>query len=84
MNYVSSVYSIKYLLYQYIEGFHTFLFVCLFLVFFGHAMQLARSQFLDQGLSPGHGSESAVSQPLDHQGTPTFSLFKHLYSIPLC
>ena len=30
----------------------------LFKFFFGHAMRLARSQFPDQGLIPGHRSES--------------------------
>ena len=33
-------------------------------------LQLAESQFPDQGLNPGHGSENLESQPLGHQGTP--------------
>ena len=35
----------------------------------------------NQGLNPGHGSESATSQPLDHQGIPanTFCLFDYSY-----
>ena len=37
--------------------------------FFGQAMKLAGSEFPDQGLNPGHSSESTKSQQLDHQGT---------------
>ena len=33
-------------------------------------LQLAGSQFPNQGLNPGHGSENLESQPLGHQGTP--------------
>ena len=34
---------------------------CILFFFFGHTMRLAGSQFPDQGLNPGHGSESAES-----------------------
>ena len=46
------------------------LYVSSWIFFFGCAMQFARSYFTDQGLNQGHGSESAESQPLDHQGIP--------------
>lgn len=40
-------------------------------IFFGCAVWLAGSQFLHQGLNPGHGNESLESYPLCHQKTPT-------------
>ena len=45
---------------------------------FSHITWLAGSQFPDQGLNLGHGSESAESWPLDHQvlTTPISSTFK--------
>ena len=46
-----------------------FLFVCLF---DGCNMWLAASHYSDQGLNPGHSSESLESQPLDHQETPSY------------
>ena len=41
-----------------------------FLFFFGHAKQHAGSQFPNQSLNLGHGSESPESYPLGHQRTP--------------
>ena len=38
------------------------------------AVRLTGSQFLDQGLNPGHGSESAEPPPLGHQERLTKSL----------
>ena len=51
----------------YLEFFFFF-----FFFFFGHGMQPLDmdSQFPDQGLNPGHSSESAESSLPDHQGTP--------------
>ena len=40
---------------------------CLFL--FGHTTRLEASLFPDQGLNPGHGSESSESRALGHQRT---------------
>ena len=44
----------------------------LFFFSFGCAALLAGSQFPNQGLNPGQGSESPESKPLGHQGTPPF------------
>ena len=44
----------------------------LFFFFFGCAALLAGSQFPNQGLNPGQGSERPESKPLGHQGTPPF------------
>ena len=41
----------------------------LFLLY-GCATWFVESQFLDQGLNPGHGSESPKSQSIGHQRTP--------------
>ena len=41
---------------------------------FGCATWLVGFQFLDQGLNPGHGSESPESYSLGHQGTPSPSI----------
>ena len=46
------------------------MFIYNFFFFFGCIMQLAGPQFPDQGLNLGPGSDSAESQPLDHQGIP--------------
>ena len=40
-----------------------------FFFFFGDATRLAGSQFPDQGLNPGHSSESLATR-LGHQGSP--------------
>ena len=42
---------------------------CLFL--FGHTTRLEASLFPDQGLNPGHCSESSESRALGHQRTPS-------------
>ena len=41
-----------------------------FFLCFGRTAQLVGSQFPDQGLNPGHGSENTKSSPLDRQGSP--------------
>ena len=46
------------------------------------AAQLAPSQFPEQGLHPGHGSESLESSPLGHQGT-TWKFFVNLENFKL-
>ena len=54
-------------------------FMCLFaiymaffetLIHFGSVKQLSGSQFPDQGLNLGHGSESRGSHPVDQEQTP--------------
>ena len=47
--------------------------------FFGHATQLWGSRFPNQGLNPGHSSETAKSSLLDHQGGPSFIPMYHLH-----
>ena len=42
----------------------------IFFFFFVHSMCLSGSQFPDEGLNLGHGSESSESPPLDPEGTP--------------
>ena len=44
-------------------------------------MQLMGSQFPDQGSNPGHGGESAKSDPLDHQGTPAVLFSSCAFSV---
>ena len=52
--------------------FFLFFLRTLFCLFFWHTTQLAGYQFTKQELNLNHGSESAESYPLDHQGAPLF------------
>ena len=50
----------------------------LFFPFSCHTGRLLRSHFLNQGLNPGHDSESTEPSPLGRQGTPCFLIFSFL------
>ena len=49
-----------------------------FFPFSCHTGRLLRSHFLNQGLNPGHDSESTEPSPLGRQGTPCFLIFSFL------
>ena len=59
---------------SYMQSVFLFIYFYFIYLFFGRALRLAGSQFSDQGLNLGQGSDSPESLPLGHQGTPLQSL----------